>query len=81
MTGRNYYQFENLGGHNPMPMHHEDFGRFRRAAMEADYSRGVPFESFMDQYRNPRVCVVDGMTLDDMFDPGFAAVVIAEDWH
>lgn len=35
----------------------------------------------MDQYRNPRTCAADGMTLDDMFKPGFAAVVIAEDWH
>lgn len=69
------------GGHNPMAMHHEDFPAYRRAAIEADYSKGVPFQSFMDQYRNPRTCAVDGMTLDDMFKPGFAAVVIAEDWH
>ncbi|MBQ6315315.1 MAG: MBL fold metallo-hydrolase [Mogibacterium sp.] len=72
---------EYYGGHNPMPMHHEDFDRFKRAALEADYSKGIPFESFMDQYRNPRTCAIDGMTLDDMFKPGFAAVVIAEDWH
>jgi glyoxylase-like metal-dependent hydrolase (beta-lactamase superfamily II) len=72
---------EYFGGHNPMPMHHEDFKAYRRAAIEADYSKCVPFQSFMDQYRNPRTCAVDGMTLDDMFKPGFAAVVIAEDWH
>ena len=24
---------------------------------------------------------VDGMTMEDMFKPGFASVVIAEDWH
>lgn len=70
-----------LGGHNPLVMKHEDLINFRRAAIEADYSKGVPFESFMDQYRMPRVCAVDGMTLADMFKPGFAAVVIAPDWH
>lgn len=69
------------GGHNPFPMKHEDFSNYRRAAIEADYSKGIPFESFMDQYRKPRTCAVDGMTLEDMFKPGFAAVVIAEDWH
>ena len=70
-----------IGGHNPRMMDHTDLELFRRAAQEADYDKGIPFEAFLDQDRNPRVCTVDGMTMADMFKPGFAAVVIASDWN
>ena len=69
-----------LGGHNPKPMTHEDLALFRRAALEADYSRGVPFHSFMDEDRKPRICPLDGFGPEDMFAPCYAAVVIAEDF-
>lgn len=68
-----------IGAHNPEAMHKEDFQLYIRAAKEADYERGEPFESFFAQETNPRVCALDGMTLKDMFQPGFAAVVISAD--
>ena len=70
-----------LGGHNPKYMDHSDIALFRRAALEADYTKGIPFVSFLNSERYPRVCPVDGMTMEDMFRPGFAAVVIASDWN
>ena len=70
-----------LGGHNPVPMGPADIARFRRAALDADYEQGIPFEAFIDADRGARVCPVDDMTMADMFKPGFAAVVIAPDWQ
>ncbi len=67
-----------LGGHNPDPMDHADLARFRRAAIEADYQTGVPFESFLEQDRKPRICALNGAGA--AFSPDFAAVVICEDW-
>lgn len=69
------------GGHNPQVMKRGQFASFRRAALEADYEKGTPFQTFMDQDRNPRVCALDGMTLEDMFKPGFAAVVVSSSWN
>ena len=70
-----------LGGHNPAPMGPAELVLFRRAAIEADYEKGAPFDPFIGKGRGARVCPVDGMTMADMFKPGFAAVVIAPDWH
>ena len=70
-----------LGGHNPAPMDPADLALFRRAALEADYDRGEPFVAFIAPELPARVCPVDGMTMADMFKPGFAAVVIAPNWH
>lgn len=66
-----------IGGHNPETMHKEDFSLYIRAAKEADYEKGEPFDSFFAQETKPRVCALDGMHLKDMFRPGFAAVVIS----
>lgn len=68
-----------IGGHSPEAMHMEDFPLYIRAAKEADYEKGEPFESFLAQETKPRVCALDGMTLKDMFRPGFAAVVISKE--
>ena len=68
------------GGHNPMPTTHEDLARFRRAAIEADYEKGIPFEPFLDADLKPRICSLDGIGPDQMFSGNFAAVVIAPDW-
>lgn len=68
-----------IGGHNPLVMRREEFLRFIRAAEEADYEKGQPFEAFIGQETHPRVCALDGMTLEDMFKPGFAAVVISKE--
>ena len=66
-----------LAGHMPRPMNHRDLARFRRAALEADYEKGEPFEPFLDADRKARICALAGA---DMFSPDFAAVVIAKDW-
>ena len=68
------------GGHNPMPTTHEDLACFRRAAIEADYEKGFPFDPFIDAERKPRICCLDGIGPDQMFSENFAAVVIAPDW-
>lgn len=68
-----------ISGHNPVPMKKEDLLLCIRAAEEADYEKGQPFESFFAQETNPRVCALDGMTLEDMFKPGFAAIVISKE--
>lgn len=68
-----------IGAHNPETMHREDFLMYIRAAKEADYEKGEPFESPFSKETKPRVCALDGMTLKDMFRPGFAAVVISRE--
>ena len=70
-----------IGGHNPIVMTHENIARFRRAAIEADYSKGFPFQALFGRDRNARVCPLNGMTMEDLFKPDFAAVVIAPDWQ
>ena len=70
-----------LGGHNPNVMTHSDLQLYKRAAREANYDKGFPFVSFLGQAREPRVCPIDGMGMDDMFSPGFASVVIGKDWR
>ena len=66
-----------IGGHNPDVIEREDFLLYIRAAKEADYEKGEPFHAFFGEEYCPRVCAVDGMTLKEMFQPGFAAVVIS----
>ncbi len=68
-----------LGGHNPVTMTKEDITNYIRAAKEADYEKGQPFRCFLERDYNPRVCALDGMTLENMFEPGFAAIVISPD--
>lgn len=67
------------GGHNPAPMSLEDIRHYRRAAAEADYSKGQPFDSFYSGDAQPRLCALDGKTIEQMFEPGFAAIIISED--
>lgn len=67
---------EYIGAHNPIPMHREELKLFMRAAKEANYDKGEPFESPFEQDCEVRVCAIDGMTMADMFKPGFASVVI-----
>ncbi len=70
---------EYISAHSPRAMYVADLLLYKRAAEEADYSKGEPFISFAGTETKPRVCAVDGYTLKDMFKPGFAAVVIRED--
>lgn len=68
-----------LGGHNPVPIKREQFLDFIRAAKEADYEKGEPFVTPIFPDSNARVCAIDGMTMADMFKPGFASLVISAD--
>ncbi len=67
-----------IGAHNPQIMHKEDFLLYIRAAKEADYEKGLPFNSFAGNENEPRVCPLEGFTMEDMFKPGFASVVIGK---
>lgn len=69
-----------LGGHNPVPMTREDLLTYKRAALEADFETGEPFQTFLEVPKEGRVCARSGMTMSDMMKPGFASVVINEDW-
>lgn len=64
-----------IGGHNPQIMTREDILLYKRVAIEGKYGDGQPFQSFLEM-DNLRVCSLDNMTMDDMFKPGFAAIVI-----
>lgn len=66
-----------ISAHNPNVIRREDFLTYIRAAKEADYEKGEPFHGPFEEEFHPRVCALGGMTLDDMFKPGFAAVVIS----
>lgn len=68
-----------IGGHNPVIIRREELLPFIRAAKEADYDSGEPFEAFFGMETEPRVCALDGKKLKDMFKPGFASVVIGKD--
>ena len=71
------------GGHNPVPMTTEDLKLFKRAAKEADFSKGQPFKAPILEVEGElpevRVCCLDGMTMEDFGKPGFASVVITAD--
>ena len=68
-----------IGGHNENAMTKENLKLYMRAAKEADFEKGQKFESFANGEEEVRVCALDGKTLDDMFEPGFAALVITKD--
>lgn len=68
-----------IGGHNENVMTKEDLELYMRAAKEADFEKGQKFESFANGEEEVRVCALDGKSLDDMFEPGFAALVITKD--
>lgn len=66
-----------FGGHASQPMIMEDIKRFRRVAEEADFAKGVPFETpLAPDSTDIRICTLDGFTMEDMGKPGFAAIVI-----
>lgn len=68
------------GGHAPHSMTTEDIRRFRKAAKEAVFSKGMPFETpLVTDGKEIRMCALDGFTMADMGKPGFAALVIDKD--
>ena len=65
------------GGHAPMPFSQEDVRQFKRAAVEADYDRGVPFSTpLMPEIKDIRVCILDGKTMADIGTPGYYSILI-----
>lgn len=69
-----------IGAHCPDIMKKEDLAVYRKAAETACYEKGEPFQSFLDGDKKPHVCPLNGMSMKDMFRPGFASVVIDETW-
>ena len=65
------------GGHSPDPGRVGDIDLYIQAAQEAVYEKGVPFQAFIQSESEPRVCILGGFTMDDMFRPGFASIVIS----
>lgn len=68
-----------IGGHNDKTMTKEDLKLYLRAALEADFDKGEVFESFLKSEEEVRVCALDGKKLANMFEPGFAALVITKE--
>jgi len=65
------------GGHSPVPYTMEDVRMFRKAALEADYDRGIPFSTpLMPEIKDIRVCVLGNKTMADIGQPGFYAILL-----
>ena len=69
-----------FGSHMPEPVGVEKMKLYRRAATEADYEKGLPFESPFTGGVVARTCIIDGLTLKDVENPQFASVVIGPDY-
>ena len=69
-----------LTGHSPVPLSPGALPLYARAAREAVYAAGQPFETPIFEGVPARVCALDGKTMDDLFAPDFAAVVICQDF-
>jgi len=65
------------GAHMDRPMTREDLLLYRRAAVEADYSKGIPVPNPIKDGADARICCIDGMTPEDHNKPGYAAIVIS----
>ena len=62
------------------PVDTEALKLYKRAAVEADFEKGLPFNDYDTGGKEARICVLDGMTREDFHKPGFASVVIYEDF-
>jgi len=69
-----------FGSHMPEPVDIETLKLYRRTAVEADFEKGLPFDSPFGNDMGARVCPVDGKTMEDFSKPGFASVVITKKW-
>ncbi|MDO4573037.1 MAG: MBL fold metallo-hydrolase [Clostridia bacterium] len=66
--------------HGEQPMDNPFLRRCLRAAVEADYEKGFPFESPLTGATDARICTLDGMTPAELGrNPDFAAIVISPD--
>jgi len=69
-----------FGSHMAEPVDTDRLRLYKRAAVEADYTKGLPFQSPFPSPPDTRVCIIDGLTMEDMGKPGFASVVVREDF-
>ena len=69
---------KHFSSHMPNASGVEAFHLYKRAVLEADFSKGFPFKSPFAGGDEVRVCVIDGMTPDDIENPNFASVIICE---
>jgi glyoxylase-like metal-dependent hydrolase (beta-lactamase superfamily II) len=67
------------GGHAPEAMGIEHLKLFKRAALEAEYEKGFPFQFPLLSDTQARICCIDQMTPQDLGKPGFASIVISAD--
>ncbi|MBE5969674.1 MAG: MBL fold metallo-hydrolase [Lachnospiraceae bacterium] len=69
------------GGHAPFPMDNTHLERFRKTALEADFDKGIPFQMPFSNFRlteEPRICLMEGCTMNQLGQPDFAAIVLAK---
>lgn len=69
-----------IGSHMPEPVGIEELHLYRRAAAEAEFEKGMPFEFGNIPPDETRMFVLDGMTEEDSDKPGYASVVINKSW-
>ena len=63
--------------HADQPFTLQDIHMFKRAALEADYEKGIPFSTpIIPECTDVRVCILDGKTMMDIGTPGFYAIVM-----
>lgn len=66
-----------FGGHAPEPYHAEDLYMFWRAAVEADYDQGIPFQTpILEECTDARICTLGNNREINPGDPGFYAIVL-----
>ena len=65
--------------HGPVPLPKSDLEVYRAIAESADYNESFPFESPIMPGVDARVIVREGYSPNEMYRPGFAAIVISKD--
>lgn len=68
------------GGHAAEVMTKEDLKRFFETAEAADYEKGVPFDTFLEPERHPRIFALGGFSPEGMIGLDCPAVVIDATW-
>ncbi len=70
---------EIYGAHMPSVMTVEDVKRFLDTALNSDFEKGIPFQNIiLDTNHEVRICLGEGVSMEDMGKPGFSAVVVDE---
>lgn len=68
------------GGHARQQFTLQDLFMFKRAALEADYEKGIPFFTpILPECEDVRICILDGKTMADIGKPGFYAILLDQE--